>query len=404
MIPVAEAVKRMCSAFGPLPGETVGLSEALGRVLAEPVVARVSHPPCNVSAMDGYAVRAADLKRLPLRVRKIGEVAAGGMFRGMVGPGETVRVFTGAPMPGGTTAVVMQEYADAEGDFVILKQQVAAGDYVRPTGLDFKLGHVGLPAGRRLTARDIALAAAMNVPWLRVRRKPRIAILSTGDEVVMPGDAVGSNQVVSANGPGLAALVTACGGLPLSLGIARDTPESLAACAAGATGTDLLVTSGGASVGDHDLVREVLGERGVKIDFWKVAMRPGKPVMFGTTGTVPLLGLPGNPVSSLVSAIVFLIPILRVLQGQPAGETLPEMARLGAPLDVNGPRHSYLRATLARDVAGDLVATPFPQQDSAMLSRLAWADCLIVRGPGLAAATVGDRVEIIRFGTGCLGL
>jgi molybdopterin molybdotransferase len=402
MISVEQALARITAAFRPLPVETVSLGEALGRVLAEDVEARVSQPPQTVSAMDGYAVRTADLEATPVTLTQIGEAPAGGAYAGTLQPGETVRIFTGGPLPDGADAIVIQEDVDAEDGRITVRQAVAPGTYVRPAGLDFRAGDVGIEAGRLLTARDIGLAAAMNVPWLRVRRRPRIAILSTGDELVMPGEPLGPHQLIGSNGVSLAGFVTACGGEPINLGIARDSRDSLAALAESARGADLLVTSGGASVGKHDLVREVLGERGLALDFWKIAMRPGKPLMFGHLGEIPLLGLPGNPVSTVVCAVLFLGPVIDVMLGHALAERPRETARLGAPLGANDRRQDYLRAHLSYDTGGGRVATPFERQDSSMFATLAHADCLIVRPPHAPAIEAGEAVEIVPFPTGVL--
>lgn len=396
MIPVQEARQRILTAFQRLPAELVPLGAALGRVLAEDVAARVTQPPVAVSSMDGYAVRAADVATVPATLRQIGAAPAGGAFDGSVGAGECVRIFTGGPLPRGADAIVIQEDTTADGTAITVRESSAAGRYVRRAGLDFKIGDVGISAGRVLNARDIGFAAAMNHPWLKVVRKPRVAIIATGDEVVLPGDPLGPNQIVSSNGPALAAFVTASGGEPLSLGIAPDSAAALQSMADGARGADLLVTTGGASVGDHDLVRSALGARGLVLDFWQIAMRPGKPLIFGRIGDTPLLGLPGNPVSSLVCALVFLRPALNHMLGlaePPAGER--PMARLGRDLEVNDRREDYLRATLTIDGSGRLVATPFDRQDSSMLSLLAKADCLVVRPPHAPAAKAGDAVEIV---------
>lgn len=399
MISVQDALSHITNSFVALPAETVGLGECFGRVLAEPVVARTSSPPANVSAMDGYAVRADDLmRRLPARLLVVGEVAAGKTMKGAVHPGEAARIFTGAPMPLGTNAVVLQEAVAPPDDdgYITVTEPVPPSRNVRPAGIDFKTGDICLPAGKTVTVRDVGLMAAMNVPWLRVRRRPRVAILATGNEVVLPGEHLGPNQITSSNTLALMALVVACGGVPLNLGVAEDTAESLLAGAAAAEGADLLVTSGGASVGDYDIVHKVLGNRGHTVQCWKVAMRPGKPLLFGKTGNVPLLGLPGNPVSSMISALVFLRGALRALLGQnTAPEVLPPTAKLGHALPAGDFRQVYLRATLSHNATGDLVATPFMQQDSAMLTTLAASDCLIVRPPNAPAAAVGDRVELL---------
>ncbi len=405
MLSVEEARGRITAAFAPLAAEQVAIADALGRVLAEDVAARVDQPPVAVSAMDGYAVRAADVAALPATLRVIGQSAAGGGFAGTVGPGEAVRIFTGAPLPDGADTVVIQENTSAAGDRVsVVDGKAPAGRFIRPAGLDFRVGQIGLAAGRRLTARDIGLAAAMNRPWLKVRRRPRIAILATGDEVVMPGDPMGPSQIASSNSLSLGAFITACGGEAVQLGIAPDSRDALGRMAAGATGMDLLLTTGGASVGDHDLVREVLGAQGFALDFWKIAMRPGKPLIFGRIGPTPVLGLPGNPVSTVVCATVFLRPAMAVMLGAPAAAEPAERAALATALPENDERQDYLRATLSRDEAGRLLARPFERQDSSMLANMAHADCLIVRPPHAPAAAAGTTVEILRLTGGALSI
>ncbi|TWA82605.1 molybdopterin molybdochelatase [Azospirillum brasilense] len=405
MLQVSEARARILAAFTALPAETVALPDALGRVLAEPAVARLTQPPFAAAAMDGWAVRAADIVQAsaesPVTLRRIGESAAGHAFAGSLGAGEAVRIFTGAPLPAGADAVVMQEDCEDSGDRVHVGRAMPTGRFIRPAGLDFTAGEDVLPKGRLLTARDVALAAAANLPWLRVHRRPRVAVLATGDEIALPGDPLGPSQIVSSNALGLCALVASQGGLAHNLGVAKDDPEHLAAMAAGAAGCDLLVTTGGASQGEHDHVRNVLG--GLSLDFHRVAMKPGKPLVFGTANGVPLLGLPGNPVSTGVAALLFLVPVLRRLQGLPA-ENATLTARLGAPLKANDDRTDFLRATLSTGPVGEPIATPFPRQDSAMMSRLAQADALIVREPQDPAATAGDRVTVIPLSGGVLSL
>lgn len=404
MISVEDARRRILAAIHPLPAEQLAVSQALGRVLAEDVAARVTQPPAAVSAMDGYAVRAADAARVPASLTVVGKVPAGGAYDGRIGPGEAVRIFTGAPVPEGADAIVIQEDTEAAEGRVTVKEVPRPGQYVRPAGLDFRAGDVGLRAGRRMTARDVGLAAAMNVPWLKVFRRPRVAVLATGDEVVMPGTPIGRSQIVCSNGLSLAAAIAAAGGEAVDLGIAADSREALAAMAAGARGADMLVTTGGASVGEHDLVREVLGEAGLKIDFWTIAMRPGKPLIFGTIGGTPMLGLPGNPVSTLVCATIFLLPALAKMQGLAPDRSPAHHAVLATPLPANDRRQDYLRATLSYGPDGVLLATPFDKQDSSMLATLARADCLVVRPPLAPAAQAGDRVEIVPFPTGPAGI
>ena len=307
--------------------------------------------------MDGYAVRAVDVDNLPADLAVVGYAPAGHAFDGSVGPGEAVRIFTGAPLPDGADTIVIQENTEQTGETVrVIEGEAPVGRFVRPAGLDFASGDTLLKAGKVLTARDIGLAAAMNVPWLMVRRKPRISILATGDEIVMPGDPVGRDQIVSSNALSLSAFVSAEGGDPLNLGIAPDEEDGLRALASGASGSDILVTTGGASVGDHDLVQSVLGDIGLEVDFWRIAMRPGKPLMFGKIGDTFLIGLPGNPVSSLVCAIIFLAPALRTLLGMKNVLPEPVPARLGrnSARTTNG---NICAPRSASDDAG-LIATP----------------------------------------------
>jgi molybdopterin molybdotransferase len=399
MISVEEAQQRLIAMIAPLGAEQVAISDALGRVLAEDVVARRTQPPWDVSAMDGYAVRASDVATVPARLKVVGSAPAGQAFAGTVKPGEAVRIFTGAPVPAGADCIVIQEDTEREGDIVEVREGAPKGHYVRPAGLDFREGETGLKAGRRLSPSDIGFAAAMNRPWLLVHRRPRVAILPTGDEVVMPGDPVGPHQIVSSNGIALAALVTSCGGVPVHLAIAPDDNNALQRIAAGAAGADLLLTTGGASVGDHDLVRSALGTDGLALDFWSVAMRPGKPLMVGRYRDTPMIGLPGNPVSTLVCGLLFAKPAMARMSGITDVFELPIRARLTIPLDENDRRQDYLRSTLTRAADGTLEAAPFRKQDSSMISLLARADCLVIRKPHAAPAKAGDWVEIVPLTT-----
>ncbi len=394
MIPVAEAVATIVAGFSLLSTETVPLSEALGRVLAADVAARLNNPPADVSAMDGYAVRAADVATVPAVLEQIGESAAGRGFAGTVGAGQCVRIFTGAPVPAGADAIVIQEDTEADGTRITMKESPALGRWIRRTGMDFAAGDVLLQAGTRLTGRHIGLAAAMNHAKVTVQRKPRVAILATGDELVLPGETVGPDQIVSSNSLALAAYVRDFGGEPLDLGIARDTLESLTEKLAAAKGADLLVTIGGASVGDHDLVQKALAGEGFELNFYRVAMRPGKPLIFGRMGKVPVLGLPGNPVSVGVTSVLFLKPAIEAMLGLP-NETRTETALLGRDLGANDQRQDYLRSTLAIDGGGNRIATPFERQDSAMLARFAEADCLVIRAPFAPPLKAGETVEIL---------
>ncbi|HEX3066359.1 MAG TPA: gephyrin-like molybdotransferase Glp [Dongiaceae bacterium] len=400
MLTVAEARTRIVQAFAPLPAEQVSLANALGRVLAEPVHARLTQPPFAVSAMDGYAVRAADVAKVPVTLKLVGYAPAGRAYASPIKAGEAVRIFTGAPLPDGADAIVIQENTQASDDSVLVKEAAPAGRYVRAAGLDFRRGDLGVAAGKKLGARDIGLAAAMNHPWLQVRRRPRVAILATGDEIVMPGEPVGPHQIVSSNGLALAAFFRAAGAEPIDLGIAADNRAALQRLAAGGAGADLLVTTGGASVGDHDLVQAALGDQGMAVDFWKIAMRPGKPLMFGNIGTTKVIGLPGNPVSTLVCALVFIRPALRAMLGQAAAVSDEEDAIAGSDLAENDNREDYLRSRLARDGEGRLVATPFGKQDSSMQFLLQQSDCLLIRPVRAGALPKGSPVRILRLDDG----
>jgi molybdopterin molybdotransferase len=402
VISVEEALSRLLAPLERLPLEQVSIVDSIGRVLAEDLAAYRTQPPFAVSAMDGYAVRAEDLAAVPVELRIVAEVPAGAGFGGHVGPGEAARIFTGAPMPAGTDTIVIQEDTEREGDRVRVLEGAARGRYVRREGLDFGEGDVLLRAGRRLTARDIGLTAAMNRPWLFVHRRPRVGILSTGDEIVMPGDPIGPHQIVSSNSLALAAFVTACGGIPVSVGNAPDDPAALRQVAAATRGVDLLVTTGGASVGEHDLVRDVLGADGLELDFWQIAMRPGKPLMVGRYRGTPMVGLPGNPVSTLVCALLFLRPALDRLSGAASAEEAAPTARLGTALPKNDQRQDYLRSKLARAADGTLEAFPFEVQDSSMMRLLSAADCLVVRPPRAPAIAAGVTVPIVPFPGGVL--
>lgn len=393
---VEAALERIAGDATALPDvETVPLLAAAGRVLAADALARFAQPPFNSSAMDGYAVRAADLSAIPARLRIIGESAAGHGFRGPVGSGEAVRIFTGAPIPEGADAIVIQEDTSREGHTVVVRDGTIDPEFVRPVGGDFTAGATGLRAGRRLTPRDITLAAAMGHACLTVRRKPIVAILATGDELVLPGEIPSLDQIVCSNTFGIAAMVAAAGGEPRLLGIARDSPESLGEHVSLGRDADILVTAGGASVGDHDLVSPVLQARGMTLDFWKIAMRPGKPLMFGRLDRQRVLGLPGNPVSSLICARLFLIPLLRALQGLPRESGHPMTGITAVPLPANGPRTHYMRATSCRDHDGHLRVTPVRSQDSSLLTPLAAADCLIVRPIKAPPLPSGAQVPLL---------
>jgi len=394
MISVEEARERILATLHPTPAEIAALADAWGRITATPVTARLTQPPADVSAMDGYALRAAD-GTLGATLHVIGAAPAGHPFDRPVGPGQAVRLFTGSVVPQGADGILLQEDATAIGTEVRINEAVVAGRHIRRAGQDFAAGDTVVPAGRRLTARDIGLAAAANHPWLTVHRRPRVAILATGDEIAMPGEPIPSGGIVSSNSHALAALVRASGGEPVVLPVAADTREAVAAVADSIHGMDMLVTTGGASVGDHDLVIESLKSRGLELDFWQIAMRPGKPLLYGKLGLVPVLGLPGNPVSALVCSILFLLPALNRLQGLPAAPPPTIQAIAGAPLKANDHRADHLRSSVTADSLGRVVATPFPVQDSAMLRRLAHADALILRAPNAPALPQGAEISVI---------
>jgi len=396
MMTVEDARARILAGLKPTPAETVALAQAWNRVSAADIPARLTQPPSDVSAMDGYAVRAGDAT-LGAKLRVIGAAPAGHPFAGTVGVGETVRLFTGSVVPNGADAILLQEDTTRDGDTATVNEAVTLGRHIRRAGQDFARGDVVIPTGRKLTARDIGLAAAANHPWLAVHRAPRVAILATGDEIALPGEPIPPGGIVSSNSHALAALVRACGGEPVVLPIAADTMEAVGAVADAVTGMDMLVTTGGASVGDHDLVIEGLTRRGLAVDFWKIAMRPGRPLMHGQLGPMPVLGLPGNPVSALVCAILFLVPALARLTGLPAGPPPTTTAVLGKALPANDWRADHLRATLQQGADGRLTVTTFPVQDSAMLRRLALADALILRPANAPALQEGAEVPVIRL-------
>src|SRR5215213_7770599 len=382
-MPVAEALARVLAGAEPLPAEALSLVKAHGRVLAADVKALRTQPPSDVSAMDGYAARAADVSKPPVRLKLIGEVAAGHPFKGEVHAGEVARIFTGGVVPPGADTIVIQENTTRDGDAVTVTVSAGKGRHIRAAGLDFNTGAVLLSKGRRLSDRDLALAAAMNHPTVPVHRRPKVAVLATGDELVMPGSDPGFGEIVYSNGYATMALARREGCEVIDLGIVPDRLGETSAAVRRARdgGADILVTSGGASVGDYDLVQKALAAEGLALSFWKVALRPGRPMMHGRLGAMHALGLPGNPVSSYVCAVLFLVPLLRRLAGRPDVATAIDVARLGCDLPSNDERADYLRATLALGPDGVPVATPAPVQDSSMLTKLARADCLLIREP-----------------------
>ena len=399
LMPVAEALQRVLADAKALPAETVLLVDALGRVLTEDMAALRTQPPAAVSAMDGYAVQGSDVAHAPVTLKLIGEVAAGHPFEGSVGPGEAARIFTGGVLPEGSDTVVIQELATSDGNTVTIQKSAAKGRNVRAQGIDFAKGQLLLRKGTQLSDRDLMLAAAMNYPRLSVHRQPKVAVLGTGDELVQPGSKPNPGEIVYSNGFALTALARSEGGTVLDLGIARDRIEDITAGVGRARewGADVLVTTGGASVGEHDLVRRALASEGLDLSFWRVALRPGRPMMHGRLGGMQVLGLPGNPVSSYVCAYLFLVPLLRRLAGRHDFEHTPARARLGRDLPLNDERADYLRATLEDGPDGP-VATPLPDQDSSLMAPLAKAGCLLIREPRAPAASAGSDCVILKLG------
>jgi molybdopterin molybdotransferase len=392
MISVEDALAACLDLARPVGSEQVALSDAGGRVLVAPVTATRDQPPFSASAMDGYALR--DVEAIPgRRLKVVGEAPAGRHWPGTIGPGEALRIFTGAPLPAGTDRVVIQEDVSRDGDRITLGRDLGSGHNVRPSGADFVAGDT-MSAPRRLSPADVALAASMNVPVLEVSRRPTVALIATGDELVTPGESPRPDQIIASNTYGLKARIEAEGAEARLLPIARDNRESLEQVFDLAAGADLIVTVGGASVGDHDLVGDVAASRGLDRAFYKVAMRPGKPLMAGRLGEAVLLGLPGNPVSAMVCGELFLIPMLQAMMGLPAAARPRLRARLGVELPANGPREHYMRAEIS--AGEDLpVITPFGSQDSSLLTVLSGSSGLLVRPVDAPRAQAGEIVEYV---------
>jgi molybdopterin molybdotransferase len=398
-MPVADALSAILRGADALPEEAVALDAAYHRVLARDVAARRTQPPQAMSAMDGYAVRAADAADLTARLKVIGEVAAGRPFERKVGQGEAVRIFTGGVIPDGADAVIIQEDTAIDGAHITITEAAVKGRHIRAAGVDFREGDVLLKRGRRLSDRDLSLAAGMNYPELAVHRRPKVAVFGTGDELVMPGSTPSPGQIVYSNGYGLRALARAEGAEVIDLGIAADTVEATTAGIRRArdADADILITMGGASVGDHDLVKRSLEAEGVAMAFWRIAMRPGKPMMHGRLGAMRVIGLPGNPVSSYVCGFLFLVPLIRALSGRDRVHHVRESAILGRDLAANDQREDYLRARLEQGEDGTLSAVPVSHQDSSLLGNLAAARALVIRPPFAPAAAKGSRCELLRL-------
>ena len=399
LMPVTEALSAVLAGAEPLPEETVALDAAHHRVLARDVAALRTQPPQAMSAMDGYAVRSADASAVAARLKVIGEVAAGRPFERAVGKGEAIRIFTGGVVPEGADAVIIQEDTVVEDGGITITEAAIAGRHIRPAGVDFRKGDILLARGTRLTDRDLSLAAGMNYAELPMRRRPKVAILATGDELVMPGSNPGPGQIVYSNGYALRALTHQEGAETIDLGMAADTVEATTRGIRHArdSGADILITTGGASVGDHDLVKQSLEAEGVTMAFWRIAMRPGKPMMHGRLGALRVIGLPGNPVSSYVCGFLFLVPLIRALSGRTDVHHAHETALLGRDVAANDIREDYLRARLEVRKDGELVATPVDHQDSSLLANLAAARALVIRPPFAPPAFAGSPCDILRL-------
>mgnify|MGYP006284579149 CR=1 FL=1 len=388
LMSVGQALERLFGLVRATGAETVPLAQAGGRVLAVDAVARRDQPPFAASAMDGYAVRAAEAAP-GVRLRIAGEAAAGRGLGRPLPPGAAVRIFTGTPVPEGADAILIQENADAADGAITVREAPASGAHIRPLGGDFAAGD-RLAAPRRLSPRDVALLAAMNLPEVTVARRPVVALIPTGDELVLPGEDPGPDQIVTSNNFGLAAMLAAIGAEPRHCPVARDDRASLLAALEAARGADMIVTLGGASVGDHDLVAQVYGYVGLSLEFHRIAMRPGKPLMSGRLGEALMMGLPGNPVSAMVCGEIFLRPCVEAAMGLPAVPRARVAARLARDLAANGPREHYMRAVLT---GGEVEV--FANQDSSLLATLSRANALVVRAPGAPAARAGETIEAI---------
>jgi len=398
LMPVADALAAVLANTSALPEEFVSLADAYHRTLSQDIAALRTQPPAPMSAMDGYAARAAEAVK-GARLLVIGEAAAGTPFTGLVGEGQAVRILTGGVVPQGADAIVIQEDVTREADTITLDVDTIPGRHIRKAGIDFREGEVLLTRGTTLNDRDLSLAAGMNHPTLPVHRKPKVAILATGDELKEPGSSLAPGQIISSNAYAIHALARDAGADTIDLGISRDTMEDTTRAIRKARdfNADVLVTTGGASVGDHDLVKSSLEAEGIEIAFWQIALRPGKPLMHGRGGLMRVLGLPGNPTSSYICSFLFLVPLIRALSGRSSIHHKIETAVLGGALPANDHRQEYLRAQLAANADGVAIATPVNLQDSSLLGNLARAQAVIIREPNAPAANAGTRCAIIKL-------
>jgi molybdopterin molybdotransferase len=391
LLPVDEALARILAKVKIMSVESLPLADCMDRILAADVKASRDQPPFLSSAMDGYAIRFVDQNK---SLKLVGVAAAGHAFNGIVKSGQAVRILTGAPLPKGADTIVIQENTRITGHVLHALETTPVGKNIRAKGLDFKSGDVLLPAGTKINARDIGLAAAGNAPKLRVRRKPRLVLFTTGDELVLPGQKPRADQIISSNSHAIDAMAKAWGAEVVNLGIIPDTLQATISAINKAGNADILITTGGASVGDHDYVQEALKASGIKIGFWKIALRPGKPLMFGRKGKLRVLGLPGNPVSALVCARIFLKPLIAAMQGNSTDESIVQ-AQLGTSLPANDSRRDYMRATLTLAANGSRTATAYGKQDSSMQRTLRNAGCLIIREPNAPELAVGEVVSVL---------
>jgi molybdopterin molybdotransferase len=401
LVPAPKALQLVLEDVEKIGSERIDLASASNRVLAEDLQAKRTQPPFPASAMDGYAIRHSDLTGNETVLNLIGEAAAGHPFGGSVGKGDCIRIFTGAPVPDDCDTIIIQENVRVDGNLITILETADFGKFVRQAGLDFQQGQTLLTRGTVLDPQSLSLAASMDHPEVEVYQKPKVAIIATGDELVMPGQATKSGQIIASNTFGVAAIAADAGAEVNNLGIAIDTIEALQQKISQAldNGADLIVTSGGASVGDHDLVKPVMESFGFVFSFVKIAMRPGKPVIFGKAEiggkTRRFFGLAGNPVSSLVSSHIYLRPLIRLLGGYPAQTVQPVTAIFDCDLPANDEREDYMRGIARRGKNGEILVTPFPKQDSSMLATLAKADCLIIRAIQAPSAKAGEATQVI---------